>query len=126
MDTDFDGQVVYCNFWATWCIYCVEEMPELTQVYNKYKSNPDYNHILIDLQESESQVLNFVNSYGYEASYWALDSDASYYYKCLGFNGNYDGIPQHILFDRDGICRWAHLGGLSSVSELEDAIEQLL
>jgi thiol-disulfide isomerase/thioredoxin len=126
MDTDFEGQVLYCNFWATWCGYCVAEMPELTTVYNKYKANPDYVHILINEKESESQVMNFINSNSYACTYWAMDSSGSYFNACNDFNQNSNGIPQHILFDRDGICRWAHLGGLSSVSELEDAIEQLL
>ncbi len=30
---DFQGQYVLLNFWATWCVPCVEEMPALEKLY---------------------------------------------------------------------------------------------
>jgi peroxiredoxin len=32
------GKPVLLNFWATWCVPCREEMPELEQLYREYKS----------------------------------------------------------------------------------------
>jgi thiol-disulfide isomerase/thioredoxin len=127
MGSDFMDQVCYINVWATWCGYCVMEMPDLTSVYNQYKSNPDYNQIFLNLQETESQVQNFINSNNYACTYWALDPTGSYFGQLKGFNNGSGGIPQHFLFDRDGRCRWAHVGALlSGTGELEDAIDQLL
>ena len=34
--TDLKGKPVVLNFWATWCPYCVDEMPEFEQMYKKY------------------------------------------------------------------------------------------
>jgi thiol-disulfide isomerase/thioredoxin len=31
------GKVVVVNFWATWCKPCQKELPDLSQVYEKYK-----------------------------------------------------------------------------------------
>ncbi len=31
--SDFKGQYVLLNFWATWCVPCVEEMPALEKLY---------------------------------------------------------------------------------------------
>jgi thiol-disulfide isomerase/thioredoxin len=35
--SQFKGQVVMINFWATWCKPCREEMPLLEDIYKKYK-----------------------------------------------------------------------------------------
>jgi peroxiredoxin len=34
---DFRGKIVVLNFWATWCAPCVEEMPSLTQLQQRFK-----------------------------------------------------------------------------------------
>jgi peroxiredoxin len=34
---DFKGKVTLVNFWATTCVSCVKEMPELSATYNKFK-----------------------------------------------------------------------------------------
>jgi len=36
---EYKGKVVVINFWATWCGYCVEEMPEFEKVYKEFGSN---------------------------------------------------------------------------------------
>ncbi len=37
---DLHGKVVLLDYWATWCAPCVEGLPELSAVYDKYRSNP--------------------------------------------------------------------------------------
>lgn len=36
---EYKGKVVVINYWATWCGYCVEEMPEFEKVYKEFGSN---------------------------------------------------------------------------------------
>ncbi|NRD22408.1 TlpA family protein disulfide reductase [Winogradskyella litoriviva] len=33
---DLEGQVIFINFWATWCPPCIAEMPSLQALYNDY------------------------------------------------------------------------------------------
>ncbi|MEY3882783.1 MAG: hypothetical protein RLZZ379_61 [Pseudomonadota bacterium] len=36
--SQYQGKIIVLNFWATWCSPCREEMPELSQLYEEYKS----------------------------------------------------------------------------------------
>lgn len=36
--SDYRGQVVVLNFWATWCPPCVEEMPSLVEMQRRMKA----------------------------------------------------------------------------------------
>lgn len=36
---DTDGELVLVNFWATWCVPCVEEFPDLMKVYREFEAD---------------------------------------------------------------------------------------
>lgn len=46
------GRVVYLNFWATWCPWCVKELPDVETVYKQYKDK-DVVILAVDIGESE-------------------------------------------------------------------------
>ena len=35
---DHSGKVIIVNFWATWCVPCVKEMPSFESLYRRYRS----------------------------------------------------------------------------------------
>src|SRR5699024_12500528 len=37
--SDYRGEVVLLNIWATWCAPCREETPQLVDLYNEYKDD---------------------------------------------------------------------------------------
>ncbi len=39
--SDYKGQVVFLNFWASWCPPCKEEMPYIEELYQEYNLNED-------------------------------------------------------------------------------------
>jgi peroxiredoxin len=56
------GQVTLVNFWATSCVTCVAEMPQLVATFNKYQSK-GFNTIAVAMQnDPPSYVVNFVSS----------------------------------------------------------------
>lgn len=39
--SDFQGKILYMNFWGTWCGVCREEIDELQALYDKYKDSDE-------------------------------------------------------------------------------------
>jgi thiol-disulfide isomerase/thioredoxin len=61
--SDFNGKVVFLNFWATWCGPCRFEMPSMEKLYNKYKDS-GLEIVAVNLQEDRNSVQGFVDEYG--------------------------------------------------------------
>ncbi|HEK9992299.1 TPA: redoxin domain-containing protein [Streptococcus equi subsp. zooepidemicus] len=40
--SDYAGKKVYLNFWASWCKPCLQEMPHMERVYQKFKDDKYY------------------------------------------------------------------------------------
>ncbi len=121
-----DGNVVFMSFWVTWCSTCVEGMPSVLAVNDLFETNPHYRHVMINEDEPVEEVFGFIYDNNYEAMYWALDTCALYFNQINGWNGGSNELPQHLLFDRDGRCRWAKVGPLGQLWDVQPLIEELL
>jgi peroxiredoxin len=62
--SDHRGQVVLLNFWATWCIPCLEEMPALDRLNQRLQGKP-FRILAVDLQEPAEKVQQFAKAKGY-------------------------------------------------------------
>lgn len=59
---NFKGQVTLVNFWATSCVTCVAEMPQIAATHEKYKSQ-GYNTLAVAMSyDPPSYVVNFAQS----------------------------------------------------------------
>ncbi len=120
-----NGQVVLMAFWASWSSGSVADMPALTNIYNQHIDD-EFLLACVNQGESKLDVIDFVNLHSYEADYWFLDPDASYFEESNDWAGDASSIPIYLLFDRDGRCRWSHAGALGSTAAHEAAIDELL
>lgn len=60
--SDLRDQVIFLNFWATWCPPCVAELPEIQRAYEKYGHEVAF--ILVSNQQPE-EVEDFMEKNGY-------------------------------------------------------------
>lgn len=59
---DMQGKVTLVNFWATSCVTCVAEMPDIIATHNKYKDK-GYDTLAVAMQyDPPSYVVNFAQS----------------------------------------------------------------
>lgn len=55
--SDYRGQWVLVNYWATWCPPCLEELPELESFYNKHK---DRNAMVLGVNMEDISLENLI------------------------------------------------------------------
>ncbi|MDA1190244.1 MAG: TlpA disulfide reductase family protein [Candidatus Poribacteria bacterium] len=62
-DEDLKGHVVVIDVWATWCIPCVKEIPELVKFQEKHKEDKfTYLGISVDDPGDEKDVIKFAKN----------------------------------------------------------------
>lgn len=62
---DFRGKLTLLNFWATWCVLCVAEMPALQRLHKMFESQGfQVLAINVDPAESEATVRKFLSDRG--------------------------------------------------------------
>lgn len=93
--SDLRDHVVLLNFWATWCVPCLEEMPAMDRL-NRLLQGKKFRILAINLQETAEQVQQFAksNRFGFEL---VLDpaGEISHHYGVLR-------IPVSYIVDQKG------------------------
>ncbi len=56
------GQAMILNFWATWCLPCIKEMPELLKVAKRYKSQ-GLKIVAVSIDKNEKLIERFFKRY---------------------------------------------------------------
>ncbi len=117
------NKIVILNFWATWCVPCMEEMPYMQKVYTQYKNNPDVVFLV-----TNSAARNTLQ----DAQKWAgrKKYDFPVYFASepklteqLGFQV----IPATFIIDKNGMIQFRMIGfeGATIEKKVSVAIELL-
>jgi cytochrome c biogenesis protein CcmG/thiol:disulfide interchange protein DsbE len=115
----FRGKVVILNFWATWCPPCVEEMPSLVQLQQRFK---DKGVVVlgVNLDVDGDAYHQFLKSYKIDFL-TVRDPD----HKSSDLYGTFK-FPETYIIDRDGILRRKFIGAVEwSQPEIVDFIGKL-
>lgn len=70
--SDFKGQIVFLNFWGTWCAPCRTEWPSIEALYQSKNSKMAF--VLIAMQDKEDDVKRFVTENHYTAPVYIAES----------------------------------------------------
>ena len=106
---DLTGQIVFLNFWASWCEPCRGEMPTLQRLQDTHAAQGVTVLAVTDPTDGqdETAIRAFLNDYHLTLTV-GLSADAAFYRQFEVVQ-----IPTTFIIDRAGVIRWRHIGELT-------------
>jgi len=111
------GQVVVLDFWATWCGPCVESLPHLQDIHDRY-AGQGVVVLAINIHDDPEEVARFVRENDYTFTI-LLDPDR----EVADAYGVW-GIPHTVVVDAQGILHQVPEGPAGVEEALQGMLEQ--
>ena len=103
--SQFRGQVVVLNFWATWCAPCVEEMPSLVEMQRRMKAK-GITVVAVSMDVDASAYREFLKEHNVDLlTVRDPEQKSSRLYGTFKF-------PETYVIDRNGIMRRKFIGAV--------------
>ncbi len=114
----YEGQTIILNFWATWCGFCVEEMPLL----NEMDKRDDITVVAISVGEDAETVRNYIEKGGYDFDVY-LDTEG-----VLASKFGVTGFPTSLFLGKDFEFFYSYPGMLEQASfdSVLEAIDEIV
>ena len=101
--SEYRGDVVMINFWATWCGPCRQEMPLLDDLYTRYE-RVGFRLLGVNIDDDARRAMQMVEELGVSFPVLFDESkDVSRLYQV-------EAMPVTVLVDRTGTVRHVHHG----------------
>ncbi len=101
--SDFkDGKPKILNIWASWCIPCIAEAPQL-----KTLKEQGVEIVGIAIRDKPEDVKRFLAAYGNPYSRLGADDVSA-----IQFEIGSSGVPESFVIDGKGIIRYQHIGDI--------------
>lgn len=101
--SELKGQVVFVNFWATWCPPCREEMPAMQRLYT---SLPKDKFKMLAILNKDNPIVadNFASKLGITIPILNDQADN------IGPKYGLTGLPETFIVDKNGVLRHKFIG----------------
>jgi peroxiredoxin len=101
--SEYRGDVVMINFWATWCGPCRQEMPLLDELYTRY-NRVGFNLLGVNIDDDSSRAMAMIQELGVN---FPVLFDAR---KEVSKMYDVSAMPVTVIVDRTGQVRYVHQG----------------
>ena len=101
--SEYRGDVVMINFWATWCGPCRQEMPLLDELYSRYE-RVGFNLLGVNIDDDSRRAMQMIEELGvsFPVLFDARKEVSELY--------NVEAMPVTVIVDREGKVRYIHHG----------------
>ncbi len=117
---DLEGGIVVVNFWASWCVACREEHPDLMATSEAYEE-VGVRFVGIVYQDSPPQATRFLDDLGWGVNFDYVTDPGSR--AAIGFG--VFGVPETFFIDEKGIIV-GKISGRSDALLLSNTLDQIL
>jgi len=116
---DYHNKIVVVSFWASWCRPCIEEMPSLVKLKEKYQN--DLEILAVNVREENEVINSFTKSMGINFPI-LKDSDSA-----ITEAWKVYVYPSNFIVDKTGKLSYAATGVMDwQETEIESVVESLL
>jgi len=112
------GQTVLINFWASWCVPCRREMPEIEEAFLE-RRDAGLTVLAVNLKEGRDQAKAFADNYGLTFTV-LLDSKGE-----VARVFRLTGLPESWIVSADGVLRERKIGAFRQ-GELEQVLDAVM
>jgi thiol-disulfide isomerase/thioredoxin len=114
----YQGKALFLNFFTGWCYYCMQEMPEIKQIYDTYDPN-DVAIVLVHVWSGEDATDSaaVVEQYGLQELN-LIEDDQLVLADMIGLTG----FPTSLFIDKDGYLN-AYQPGALTYDSMASALE---
>lgn len=118
--SDFEGDIVVVNFWASWCLGCREEHDALVRGAQDY-AGFDTTFVAVNYQDSASNAQAFLDELGTSpVTVYGVDVGST-----TAFEWGVLGLPETFFVDREGVVV-GKVSGPLTYGLLSRTIEQII
>lgn len=118
--SDYRGQVVYLDFWASWCGPCRQSLPAMNGLQSDL-FRKGFTVLAVNLDEEAAAAKNFLQQF--PVNYPVLADAAGKTPESFGLQG----MPTSYLIDKTGKVALVHQGYKDGdLREIRQAVQQLL
>lgn len=93
--SDYKGKVIFLNFWATWCMPCVAELPSINNLYKELKDE-NIAFLLISNEQLE-KVKDYHSKKDYQVPFHTIDNEGN-----IPHTFSTQSIPTTFIINKEG------------------------
>ncbi|MDP2161276.1 MAG: TlpA disulfide reductase family protein [Flavobacterium sp.] len=98
---NYRGKLLFVDFWASWCMPCRKQMPDIVEIYNQYKEQ-DFRILAVSL-DSEKDRQKWLSAIKKENATWDNVLETGEFSGKVAKMYNIQSIPSNFLIDEQGI-----------------------
>lgn len=118
--SDFRGQYILIDFWASWCFPCRFENPNVVRAFNEFKGK-GFTVIGVSLDKPEARQ-SWLNAIRKDGLTWTNLSDLKFWKNSVARLYGITSIPQNFLVDPSGKIVARNLKGEKLLGKLRELI----